>query len=394
MAVKIHKIAAGFLLIVLFTGCAGLGGKPTPTPEPEIETFKPMVSVTGVVVPAQWAALSLTTGGVVDELLVSEGTTVQAGQTLLRLKGETTLKATVTSAELALLSARQDLNKLNENHKQALAAAQVRLAQARKALDKAQDRRESKEFRVGSQAQIDAARADLVLAEDAVKKAEETFTGVADRAEDDVIRAAALSALSAARQQRDRAKANLNYLLSLPNQIEVNEAQANLEAAQVELDEAQKEYDKLKNGPDPDDVELLQARITNAQAQLEAARNALAELELDAPFGGEISKLNIRAKEWIAPGQPVLLLADLQNLRVETTDLSEIDVARIQVGSRATITFDALPEVSVQGEVLTISPKSAEGAGVNYTAILRLASIPGRLRWGMTAFVDIETGDS
>ena len=42
-----------------------------------------------------------------------------------------------------------------------------------------------------------------------------------------------------------------------------------------------------------------------------------------------------------------LELADLDHLRVETTDLNEIDVARIQIGDTASITFDALPDTVV-----------------------------------------------
>jgi multidrug efflux pump subunit AcrA (membrane-fusion protein) len=85
-----------------------------------------------------------------------------------------------------------------------------------------------------------------------------------------------------------------------------------------------------------------------------------------------------------------MLLADLQNLRVETTDLSEIDVARVQLEDQVTITFDALPDVTPAGTVTKISPKAATGSGVNYTVVIELAEIPEQLRWGMTAFVDIE----
>jgi HlyD family secretion protein len=72
----------------------------------------------------------------------------------------------------------------------------------------------------------------------------------------------------------------------------------------------------------------------------------------------------------------VLSLADLGHLRVETTDLNEIDVARLDVGNNAIITFDALPNVSVEGKVVRIAPKASEGSGVNYTAVVELDEIP------------------
>jgi len=89
----------------------------------------------------------------------------------------------------------------------------------------------------------------------------------------------------------------------------------------------------------------------------------------------------------------VATLADLGHLRVETTDLNEIDAARVAVGASASVTFDALPGVEVGGVVKSIAPKAAEGSGVNYTAIIELDEIPALLRWGMTAFVDIAVSE-
>ena len=60
------------------------------------------------------------------------------------------------------------------------------------------------------------------------------------------------------------------------------------------------------------------------------------------------------------------------------------------MGAVATVTFDALPDVQVVGRVVRIAPKAAGGSGVNYTVIVELEEVPIRLRWGMTAFVDIE----
>ena len=103
-----------------------------------------------------------------------------------------------------------------------------------------------------------------------------------------------------------------------------------------------------------------------------------------------MSELYIQAGEWLNPGQAALLLADLSRLRVETTDLNEIDVARLHIGDVAAVTFDALPEVTFPGKVVRIAPKASTGAGVNYTVVIELDELPAGLRWGMTAFVEIE----
>jgi multidrug resistance efflux pump len=146
-------------------------------------------------------------------------------------------------------------------------------------------------------------------------------------------------------------------------------------------------------GTDPDDISVAEARLTNAQAQLDAAEAALSDLELRAPFEGNVSEILIHPGEWVNVGQPILLLADINNLQVETTDLSEIDLAQLRIGDSVIVTFDALPDVVVKGIVTRIASKAAEGAGVNYPVTIELNEIPDQLRWGMTAFVDIEVGD-
>ena len=80
-------------------------------------------------------------------------------------------------------------------------------------------------------------------------------------------------------------------------------------------------------------------------------------------------------------------------MRVETTDLNEIDVVQIEVGDLVTLTFDAIPGQEFSGTVSQISPKATEGLGVNYTVIIELDDIPDDARWGMTVFVDINVGN-
>jgi hypothetical protein len=48
---------------------------------------------------------------------------------------------------------------------------------------------------------------------------------------------------------------------------------------------------------------------------------------LQAPFDGTASGIEVRQRMG-QPGQPVMTLADLNGLHIETTDLNEIDVAR------------------------------------------------------------------
>lgn len=400
-----YKVCFVLLAAILLSGC-GAFGQTTPqtlptvvldsggtTPQASSPVSGAGVIASGIVVPAQQVRIAAAMGGNVETVTVTVGDQVQAGQVLLKLSGAEKLAAAVEAANLELLSAQQALASLNENAGQARAQAQLRLAQAKDAFDTAEKQRGWKQYRVGNDNQIAVAQADVIVAEEAVRQAEETYGYFVNRAENDLNKAAALSAMSSARTARDKAKANLSYLLSLPDTIEVEKADAELEVARTELESAQREFDKRKDGPDPEALALVEARVQNAQAQLAASQAALTDLELKAPFAGTIAELSIHSGEWVVPGQPVLLLADLSQLRIETTDLSERDIPKIEIGQPVTIFIKALNQ-NVEGRVSAISPLADTlGGDVVYKTTIDLdAPAPG-LREGMSVEVQFSTGE-
>ena len=382
------------LTVVVSLALSACGAAPadnqSPTPAPADVAAQNAVSATGIVVPSRWTMLSIPASGVVESVMGKENQVFNAGDVLLQLKGKAAQEAAVSAAEVAQLAAQRKLDNLEKNHVVVRAAAQLRVADAVKALDKAKEKREGKNYQRAGTAYLDQAKADLILAEDEFEKADDLWAYYVDKDEDDVNRAGVLSMFAAARLARDKARWNLNYLQSLPDDMEVAQAEGALVVAKAELDEAQRQWDKVKNGPDPDDQKQLEGELENATKQLEAARSALADLELKAPFNGTTSKINVREGEWVTTGQNAMLFADLNELQVETTDLNEIDVARISEGAEVEVTFDALPGVIVMGTVEKIAARSSEGSGVNYTVTITMDERPEKLRWGMTAFVDIQ----
>ncbi len=385
------KVACAVIVIALVLPACSTESPAIPATQELNSYMSPsVINATGVVVPSQWASISVQSNGLVEKLHVTEGQKVTVGEILMTISGHDQLIAQLESAKLNQLQAQQQYDDLFDNWEQAKAAAQLRLAEAEKAYDKAVDRRSWKEYSHGSEEQIDSARADYIIAQDNVDKLEDAFSGLADRAEDDLERAAALSQLAAARQARDRAEANLNYLLEIPDAIEVSEAEGQLEVARAELSAATTDWEKLKEGPDPDQLALIEANLNNARAQVQAVETNLKNLEPSAPFTGTVSKLYVRENEWVMPGQAVMLFGNLDDLQVETTDLSEIDVAQLEPGLPVKVSFDALSNVLVDGKIERISPKAEQGSGVNYTVMIKMDQVPEKLLWGMTAFIDIE----
>jgi len=372
---------------LLLSACQGSFVTPTAEPEAD-EEFVPVVSATGVVVPAQWAALSMASPGIVAELLVSEDEKVSADQVLLRLDGEDQLRAVVSAAEFELASAQEVLDVLYENPEMRTAQASQAIVDAQRAIDDAQ-KRVNNLVTESDPDDIDQARATVVLAKNKLDNALEDYNPYANKPEDNLTRATLLSSVSQSRDLYEAAVRRLNSLLGDANALDLQEAQSNLGLAEARLVTAQRDFEILKAGPDPDNIALAKARLASAQDQLTAAKAAQEDLELRAPFAGTVSELSVRQNEWVVPGQPIILLADLSNLQVETTDLNEIDVAQIEVGDSVVVTFDALPGVEVKGKVVRIASKSSPGAGVNYKVVVELEEIPPQLRWGMTVFLDI-----
>ena len=102
-----------------------------------------------------------------------------------------------------------------------------------------------------------------------------------------------------------------------------------------------------------------------------------------------MANVAVDVNQFVGPGQPIVQLADRASLRVETTDLDEKDVARLNVGDQAAITFDALPGTNVTGKITRLAPKAKEGTGVNFTAVIELDQIPEAAQWGMTANAEL-----
>jgi len=342
-------VAAGLVL----SGCAGVVQGQSTDAEPTLAPVKAEISLMaeGKVVPPRSAELSFSTSGVVDQVLVEVGSPVQAGQPLLRLKGNEQLEASIASAELDLLTAQQALDELYNGVDLERAQVMVLVAEARKELDKATKKSYSKDYQRGGQDQIDTAQANYIIAQRDFEDAEEMYNGVRGNDEQSVAAAEALTFLAAARQKRDTALANLNYLKLKPNELDVAQIDSQLTLAQAKLDDAQARLDKILNGPDAAKVKLAKARLNNAQMQLSAARSSLDDLVLTAPFAGTIVVLGVEPGAFVQPGNIVIRLADVTNWVVETSDLTERNVGRITAGMPAMIRFDALPGVELIGRV-------------------------------------------
>jgi multidrug efflux pump subunit AcrA (membrane-fusion protein) len=109
---KNSRFALFALISVLILSACGQAAEETAPPEPVAVSLAPIVSATGEVIPEQEALLSVTNGGIVEDVLVEKGDPISAGQVLVRIEGSERQKAAVSAAELELANAQVALESL------------------------------------------------------------------------------------------------------------------------------------------------------------------------------------------------------------------------------------------------------------------------------------------
>jgi len=397
---KNNKIKPLFFKTLLLAICAGtiLGlascqvvntAQPEPTPIPTV-VGDANTLVEGRLVPIEHVNLSFNLGGVVTEIFVQEGDPINAGQAIASLDQRERLAATVANAELEVVNARQALKTLEENAEVSTAAALQAVANARDAVRYAE--RYLNNLNSGSRGtDIDKARADVVLLKDRLDQARKDFAAYENKPEDNVTRALYLSRLADAQRKYDDIVRLLNNLEGNPSDIDLAIAEANLTLSQAQLSLAEQEYEDVKEGLDPDALEIAQARLKAAETGLASAMAMLADTELVAPISGTLVKLDLKTGEQAIPGVPVAVVADLSGWQVETEDLNEMDLPAIEIGQAVLIVPDALPELELTGTVKSIGQLFEVKFGdITYTAVIALHDSDPGLRWGMTVAVQFE----
>ncbi len=134
-----------------------------------------------------------------------------------------------------------------------------------------------------------------------------------------------------------------------------------------------------------------QAEWDQKKTALEIAKASFAQNTIYAPFNAIVIDVNVQVGEFAQTGKVVITLADTAHMQIITTDLSERDVTRVQIGQSVNIYIEALDK-NVTGKVIRIAPKSETvGGDVVYPATIKLDEQVDGLFWGMSAEVEINT---
>jgi multidrug efflux pump subunit AcrA (membrane-fusion protein) len=364
--------------------------------------------IEGRVVPRHWFELSLPSGNRAETVLVEEGDLVKAGDVLLTLDGSEALAAQLATAELQVVLARQTVQDLLDHARVDLAQAELDVVLAQKEFNFRRDHLGGLE-RSHSQSLIDQAHANLLLAQERLERAREDLEKVRKKfankksliwyfINDRYVRFA-LTGLEAELAYHERraidAQEKYDDLLKPIDPHQLALARAALSVAAAQLEQAQADRDDLLAGPDPDALEVAQARLNAAQAERMALQAALNAKELRAPMTGVVVSMAVQAGEWIAPRQQIVVIADLQDWYVETSDLSEDMVARVREGQAVQISLDAFPDQQLSGQVESIALDYSEDDGdIYYTLKVDVEQTLEGMRWGMRARLLLDGEDS
>lgn len=145
------------------------------------------------------------------------------------------------------------------------------------------------------------------------------------------------------------------YDQSASSQRELAAAQAARDEAAAAVDSLQATLDLLIEGPRAEDIAAAKAAHDGALAQVQIARQHLADARLTAPHAGIIRSRLHEPGEMVSASSPVLLLSITDPVWVRVY-LDETDLGKVSLGMRATISVDSDPQRSFEGWLGSISP--------------------------------------
>jgi len=134
------------------------------------------------------------------------------------------------------------------------------------------------------------------------------------------------------------------------------------------------------------DLDEAQAQVESTRARVAAKQATIRKKAVRAPFAGELGIRRINPGQYLAAGDPIIDLVDLDPIYAEFT-LPERFLSQISVGQEVSVTVAAWPDQEFPGKISAISPNIERSSrSVPVRAILQ--NPDRRLHPGMFAEVN------
>jgi multidrug efflux pump subunit AcrA (membrane-fusion protein) len=364
-----------------------------PTYTVERGDISKVLELRGRVVPVKQQELFFGADGFVQEILFSRGDTVKAGDVIARLEEPEQYETKLAAAELALTQSKIDLETLKLDIPVKIAEAELEVLKQQEALDTAQkviDRLNRP--RVSDPLRLEQAKATVAGAKAALDEAQEAYDGTRGLPETDGERITAVNILLNAQREYYAAVINLNYMLGVPTEAEIAKANVDLALAKAKYDRAQATVDSMKQPGGPFELLLAEAKIKDAEAKVEEIKQSKENVELRAPFNGQIMSLGIAVGDQVTARKAAATLADPNDLEISVIPTTE-ELADMGVGQKVLIRLTSQQGKEVSGSVRLLPDTNSSSSQNDPSA--RIVPDPETatltLNEAVTVIIDIET---
>lgn len=203
--------------------------------------------------------------------------------------------------------------------------------------------------------------------------------------------------VNAARTNVNAAIANLTgqeqtiAAVKISNQTDINKAKTAADKAEAVLKDAEAQLVLKKANPLQADIDLAQAQVKQARADMLGVQEKINKATLSAPADGIITAVEKEEGEIASVGSVIISLINSNPFQVEA-NVSETEIAKVNLSDAAEMSLDALPNEKFSGKVLKIDPAETVVSGVIYYKITSVFDAKDdRIKSGMTVNLDIQT---
>ena len=181
------------------------------------------------------------------------------------------------------------------------------------------------------------------------------------------------------------ANGSLSALLTEKSVLDsAGEAVVNLERDLVILETSN------PSGVNPISLQIARNEIKKKEVTLETLKKNLADYTVRSPFVGIIATVDAQKGEAVSSGSVIASLITTKKLA--EISLNEVDAAKVKIGQKAELTFDAVEGLSISGEVVELDTVGAGSQGVvTYMAKVSFDTQEERVKPGMSASASIIT---
>lgn len=140
----------------------------------------------------------------------------------------------------------------------------------------------------------------------------------------------------------------------------------------------------------PLSIQSQELSIKQKENALADAKTNLNDYYIRAPFSGIVAKLNVKNGDPISGSTVVATMINFQKLA--QISLNEVDVSKIKIGQKATLSFDALPNLTLTGRVAEIDTIGTVSQGVvTYNVKIAVDANDSNVKPGMSVSASIIT---